>query len=162
MSNMMILLNGTPGQSDGIEITGNIILKNVLDGYSIMSPNQSGGIYNRNRNCIIVPICIRMKPGFKASGIKITYLVNASFYSSPVALDNSGTHLPTLFTSYPSSDYSNPDYLDLNNASENFNNSSITDNVNHMFLLVICLRGDQTSIPGNTTLFQISYQEDKA
>ena len=159
----MILLNGTPGQSDGIEITGNIILKNVLDGYSIMSPSYGGSIYNSSRNCIIVPICIRMKPGFKASDIKITYCRNASFYSLPVVLGNSGTYLPTLFTSYPSSDYSNPDCLPLNDTSnKNFNNSSITDNVNHMFLLVICLRGDQTSIPGNTTLFQISYQEDKA
>ena len=48
----MVLLNGTPGNTDGTEITSEITLKNILNGYAITNYANSGTTYNTNRNFI--------------------------------------------------------------------------------------------------------------
>ena len=158
MSNMMVLLNGTPGGTDGTELSGDITLKNILNSYGLAGTGDSRPSYGTVG--IVVPICIRMKDGYTASSIKITangtsnmIVGTYTYWSNPDVY---------LFTSYPTSA---PEYPNFTSNSDSYtyssNPTSIQTNKNYMFLLYITLKKNQTSIPANTPLCQISYQENK-
>lgn len=153
----MALLNGTPSNTDGTEITSGITLKNILNGYAVTNYSNSGTTYNTNRNLIIVPICLRMKSGYKATNVKITGVLNNNIVTGVVRKDG---NIAGFVNYYPLSTTNTWDYIGADNYSYPIN-VDITSTKNVLILLMVRLHGTQTSIPENTTLLSISYQEDK-
>ena len=62
----MVLKNGTPGKTDGEEITS-LTIKNILNSYALEDATATV----TSRNGVVIPISLRTKPGYIASSITI-------------------------------------------------------------------------------------------
>lgn len=141
MSNLMVLKDGTPGGLDGTEIT-NITVKNILDAYSY----NEYFVWNASRNITVFPLFLRMKSGYKATSVTITGVKNATYATMTLG---SG-----IYTSYPR-------YNDAYLGPVSITEQTITSDKNYMIIVAVTISTGQTSIPENSTLLSISYQEDK-
>ena len=143
MAHLKLYLNGTPGGTDGEELTENTVLKGIMTN-THASYKDCGGA--------ILPVCLRCDTGFKASNVVFKNINNvfcfSVYYQSKgyYALDN----LETFKNVCGKGTYT-------------FNGlSTITPfavgNTNVMVLL--CIEAASTDTTALTDLLSVSYVED--
>ena len=147
MSNLMVLKNGTPGKTDGEEITS-LTIKNILNYYAL----ESNSATVTSRNGVVIPISLRTKPGYIASSITIKANSSPNVYK--------GGMLSWLsIREYSSLPTENEGWFHVNDSG--VLSTVVNSTSNLTFLFYISMAGSVSSLPTNTPLFQISYQEDK-
>lgn len=144
MAHLKLYLNGTPGGTDGEEITDATILKGIM--------TNSHASYN-STGCAIVPICFRCEAGFKATNLQIVKIADVSYltmYKSSNSY-NSVSDLDT-FKAIMAANY----FITNSIYSDTF--GLTVENTNVMVLLCIAAKASDST--GLTDIFSVSYVED--
>ena len=144
----MVLKNGTPGKTDGEEITS-LTIKNILNSYALEDDSATV----TSRNGVVIPISLRTKPGYIASSITIQANSSPNVYKVGILTN------PTYVRGYSSLPTKNEGWFQVGDSGALSTVVNSTSNLT--FLLYIFMAGSVSSLPTNTPLFQISYQEDK-
>jgi len=144
MAHLKLYLNGTPGGTDGEELTDSTVIK------GIMTNSQAG---YQNYGGAIVPVCLRCEAGYRATNVVVRSITNVF----------------CITCSYNNTSYFAINSLELfKTLCENANFGSIgipsgttftVENTNVMILLLVeACNTDTTAL---TDLFSVSYVEDE-
>jgi hypothetical protein len=144
----MVLKNGTPGKTDGEEITS-LTIKNILNSYALEGDSSTV----TSRNGVVIPISLRTKPGYIASSITIQANSSPNVYKGGILTN------PTDIREYSSLPTKNEGWFQVEDSGALSTVVNSTSNLT--FLFYIFMVGSVSSLPTNTPLFKISYQEDK-
>ena len=123
-------VNGTPGGTDGTEVTS-LTFKNF------MKYIYGSTIYKNST--AFLPICVREENGYTATDVQLTGVVSNA--SNPISMVSSG------YTAYPT------DSVSLNASA----NLGTINNTNKMFYVGLT---HSDSVSSGTEIFRASYIED--
>jgi hypothetical protein len=144
MAHLKLYLDGTPGGTDGEEITDATTLKGIMTN-SHASYNNTGGA--------IVPICFRCEEGFKATNVQIVKISDVSYLSM---VKSSGTYSSVsdleTFKQLMAANYF------IHNSVYSSTFSLTVENTNVM--IVFCISAKDTDSTGLTDVLSVSYVED--
>lgn len=128
---LKMYINGTPGGTDGTEIT-TLTIKNLM---SYMKGDTETASYN---GFAIVPICLREESGYKASSVTV----------NPLTVANAKVLIASIGASWPTNGFS------LYDTAQSIGELEQT---NKMFYLYVSA---SAAIASDTNLCTISYVED--
>lgn len=141
MPNMNVLINGTPGLTDGTPIS-EITFKNFVP---YMVGNESDYSDTGSSSCAYIPLCLRMNSGYRGKGVTV----------AAVDFNLGSVHFPSVkYTSLPTTpgaDYDNED-------SQSYEVGTV-ENTNVLFFVRLEVDAGVDEIPLRDML-SISYIEE--
>ena len=143
MAHLKLYLNGTPGGTNGEELTESTVLKGIMTNTHASYKDYGGAI---------LPVCLRCDTGFKASNVVFKYINNV--FSLPGYYQNKGYYTIDNLETFKNI---------CGNGTFIFNGlSTITPfavgNINVM--VILCIEAASTDTTALTDLFSVSYVED--
>ena len=144
MAHLKAYLNGTPGGTDGIEITDETTIK------GIMTNSQAA---NQGYGAAYVPICFRCEEGFKATNAVVKSLSNCYCLTTYYGYSSSCNDFAELEKFKTIMD-------NCHFVSQSMYGTAISEIGSTNVMMLFIIDGKETDSSALTDLFSVSYVED--